>query len=307
MKIYPKTELLALLFIILPVILFAQAEIIFNDIKLDESLKTVKEKLISISESTNVITINNPRFPLAKDTEEHLICTNIKTENGTIKRAVFTFADDKLSYIEARGNTYKVFASKRKDTARTYMDYDVYFKDKLFLNKKKDIAWVLNKGSMHTNLFTWENPYLNSDYKTKTVTNTSDKIPTFLKMGASIEELNPLFEANSNFTNTEKLDGSDPNAQLQINCFGVDYLGFPRKVEARFGDNKLNVVWILTAKGEGDRIRKALITQYGKPIFTNDEWEIYNNWQVGLRKDKPEVLLMTQKIGLEYKSSYFKQ
>lgn len=306
MKITLKNELLALLFILLPIILFAQAEIIFNDVKLDESLKTVKEKLKSISKSTNIISIDNPSFPLAKDKEEHLICTNIKTENGIVKRAVFTFADDKLSYIVARGNTYNVFASKRKDTARVYIDYDVYFKDKLFLNNK-DIAWILNQEALHVNLFAWENPYLNSDYKTKAVSNSSDKIPTFLKMGASIDELKPLFEANSNFTNTEELDGSDPNAQLQINCFGVDYLGFPRKVEARFGDNKLNVVWILTGKGEENRIREALIAQYDEPIFTNDDWEIYNNWQVGLRKDKPEVLLMTQKIGLEYKTSYFKQ
>jgi hypothetical protein len=112
---------------------------------------------------------------------------------------------------------------------------------------------------------------------------------------------------NSEFTYIEKLDDSDPNAQLQINCFGVDYLGFPRKIEARFGNKKLNVVWILTAKAEEDRIRQALINQYGKPIFVNDDWEIFNNWQVALRKDKPEVLLMEQNIGLEYKSSYFKQ
>ncbi len=307
MKINIKNELLALIFILLPIILIAQVETIFNNVRLDESLVIVKEKLKSISESSNVISVDNTSFPLAKDTEEHLICTNIKTKNGAIEKAVFTFADDKLSYIEASGNTYNVFASKRKDTARTYMDYEVYFKDKLFLNKKKDIVWILNQEAMHTNLFTWENPYLNSDYRAKPVSKTSDKIPEFLKMGASIEELKPLFEANSKFTNTEELDGSDPNAQLQINCFGVDYLGFPRKVEGRFGDGKLNVVWILTAKGEEDRIRKALVEQYGKAIFTTDEWEIYNNWQVGLRKDKPEVLLMTQKIGLEYKTSYFKQ
>lgn len=299
-------KLTTLVFLILPILIFAQAESIFNGIALDESLEKVTQKLKHISDATNIISVENPSFPLAKNTEEHLICTNIKTENGTIKRAIFTFADDKLSYIEARGNTYNVFASKRKDTARTYMDYEVYFKDKLFLIKKKDIAWILNQGSMHANLFTWENPYLNSGYTKKPASNTSDEIPSFLKMGASIDELKPIFEANSNFTNTEELDGSDPNAQLQINCFGVDYLGFPRKIEARFGNGKLNVVWILTAKGEEDRIRKALIAQYGKPIFTNDDWEIYNNWQVGLRKDKPEVLLMTQKIGLEYKTSYFK-
>jgi hypothetical protein len=114
-------------------------------------------------------------------------------------------------------------------------------------------------------------------------------------------------EVNSSFTTTEELDGSDPNAQIQINCFGVDYLGFPRKIEARFGDNKLNVVWILTGKGEEDRIREALIKQYGKPIFVTADWEIFDNWQVGLRKDKPEVLLMEQQLGLVYKKEYFKQ
>jgi len=297
----------SLLFLILPIVIFAQAETIFNGVILDESLKTVKEKLKSISKSTDVISIDNPSFPLAKDKEEHLVCSIVKTKNGTIGRVVFTFADDKLCYIEARGNIFKVFAGKRKDTARTYMDYEVYVRDRLFLNKKKDIAWILNQEAMHTNLFTWENPYLNSDYKAKSVSNISNKIPVFLKIGASIEELKPLLEANSNFINTEELDGSDPNAQVQINCFGVDYIGFPRKIEARFGDGKLNVVWILTAKGEEDRIRKALMAQYGKPIFTTEDWEIYNNWQVGLRKDKPEVLLMTQEIGLEYKTSYFKQ
>ena len=84
-------------------------------------------------------------------------------------------------------------------------------------------------------------------------------------------------------------------------------MGFPRKVEARFGNNILNVVWILTGKGEEDRIRQALIAEFGNPIFVTDEWEIFNDWQVGLRKDKPEVLLMEKSIGLGYKSSYFKQ
>ncbi|PIB29287.1 hypothetical protein BFP75_03860 [Maribacter sp. 4G9] len=165
----------------------------------------------------------------------------------------------------------------------------------------------MTKEAMHTNLFAWNNPYIDLSYKDETEPNSSNQIPAFLKMGATIDELKPILEASSDFTNTEKLDGSDPNAQIQINCFGVDYLGFPRKIEARFGDNKLNVVWILTGKGEEDRIRRALIIQYGNPIFINDDWEIFNNWQVGLRKDKPEVLLMEKTIGLEYKTSYFKQ
>ena len=259
----------SLLFLILPIVIFAQAETIFNDVRLNESLETVKEKLKSISESSNVISIDNPSFPLAKDKEEHLICTNIKTENGTIEKVVFTFADDKLHYIEARGNSVQIFDVKRKDTARIHLDYKVYLKDKLFLNKKKDIVWIMSREAMHINLYTWENPYLNSNYTGNF--SISRRIPKFLKMGANIQDFKSELEANSAFTDTEKLEGSDPNAQLQINCYGVDYLGFPRKVEARFGEGKLNVVWILTAKGEEDRIRKALIAQYGNPIFTNKD------------------------------------
>ena len=158
---------------------------------------------------------------------------------------------------------------------------------------------------MHLNLFTWENPYFKSSYKLSL--DISGKIPDFITMGENINTLKPILEVNSAFTNTEKLDGTDPNAQVQINCFGVNYFGFPRKIEARFGDNQLNTVWILTAKGEEDRIRQELIKHYGKPIFVNDAWEIFDNWKIGLRKDKPEILLLNQELGLFYKKEFFKQ
>lgn len=299
-------KLIILLLLISPIVLCAQSEIIFNGIHLEDSLEKVTLKIREISDTAKLISIDIPTFPLAKVREDHFVCTKVKTENGLIENVVFTFADNKLTYIEARGNSYKTFISKRKDTARIYMDYEVYLNDKLFLKKEKDVAWIMTEGAMHTNLFTWENPYLKPGSKANIKANHSFEIPIFLKMGASMNDLKPVLESNSDFTNIEELDGSDPNAQLQINCFGVDYLGFPRKIEARFGDDKLNVVWILTAKEEEGRIRKALTNQYGKPIFTNDDWEIFNNWQVALRKDKPEVLLMEEKIGLDYKTSYFK-
>ncbi|MEH6535894.1 MAG: hypothetical protein V7719_05850 [Psychroserpens sp.] len=287
--------------------LSAQVESIFNDIRLNQSLQVVTQKLSKISESSNIISIEKPSFPLANNQEEHLVCSQVKTDNGIISSVVFTFADDKLKYIEARGNARKTLTRTLTDTTRTYLDYDVYVSEKLFLKKKEDAAWILTQEGMHTGLFAWENPYIDAGYKNKIKSKSSSQIPEFIKMGVSLDELMPSLESNSNFTNTEKLDGTDPNAQIQINCFGVDYLGFPRKIEARFGNNILNAVWILTGKGEEDRIRKALTNQYGKPIFVNDDWEIFNNWQVGLRKDKPEILLLEKEIGLKYKTSYFKQ
>ena len=116
-----------------------------------------------------------------------------------------------------------------------------------------------------------------------------------------------MFEENAAFINILELDGSDPHAQIQIDCFGIDYAGFPRKIEARFGDGRLNVVWILTGEGEEDRIRQKLKREYGNIIYKNDAWEVFHNWQVLLRKDKPEVLLVTPELGQLYKKEYFNQ
>ncbi|THD69798.1 hypothetical protein E7Z59_05580 [Robertkochia marina] len=301
-----KTYFFVLLVTMLPLLSTAQSVKVFNEIAINDPLEACMGKLESMAGSVELIAIDKPVFPLAENKEDHLICKEVKTPRGTIDRMVFTFGDNQLKYVVARGNVWRVFTEGRTDTAEAYMDYSVYFDDGLFLNRKKDIAWILSPGAIHANLFTWENPLLD-DSKDQESISEATTIPEFLAMGARLESMAGPMEENSLFTYKEELDGSDPNAQVQVNCFGVDYLGFPRKVEARFGDNKLNVVWILTGKEEEERIREALLAQFGEPVFVNNDWEIYNNWQVGLRKDKPEVLLMEQEVGLQYKESYFKQ
>ncbi|MBL7471424.1 hypothetical protein [Robertkochia sediminum] len=298
---------LALFMALLPLCAIAQDIPALAGIQMNAPLAEVEALMQERSASTKLITIAEPRFPLAEKEEAHLICHGVTTATGTLEKVVFTFADNQLVYVEARGNASEIFPKAATDSIRTYMDYDVFFADKLFIQKKQDTAWILSDAALHVNLFAWENPFLQNPDRTAYPPIKETGIPAFLTMGASLETMTPLMEQHSMVTFKETLDGSDPNAQVQVNCFGVDYMGFPRKAEARFGDNILNVVWILTGKGEEDRIRKALRTAYGAPVYTNDDWEIYNNWQVGLRKDKPEVLLMEQSIGSGYKKSYFNQ
>ncbi|WKK67489.1 hypothetical protein [Lutimonas zeaxanthinifaciens] len=291
----------------LPRIGFSQIEKQFNGIRLKESLQSVKTKLDKISENSKIIQVKKPLYPLAKYDEKHLVCTGINLEKGTINEAVFTFSDDSLTFIEAKGNVERALVSQVQDTVSWhYIGYDVYQKQKLFVHKENDVARIMTEEAIHPNLFVWENPYLNGNGKAEPLENTG-MIPSFIKMGASYSELQMDLESHSAFTSRRDLPEGDPNAQYQINCFGVNYLGFPRKIEARFGDDILNVVWILTAKGEEDRIRKALIKQFGKPVFEDENWEIYNDWQVGLRKDKPEVLLLEKELGQVYKKEFFKQ
>ena len=129
MKRITIKNLIALTLLFVSTSVIAQAESLFNDISLGDTTKDVKAKLDAISETTKLISIDELRFPLATNSETHLVCNNIKTKNGVINKAVFSFADDKLSYIEAKGNAVEVFESIRKDTARTYLDYSAYVKD----------------------------------------------------------------------------------------------------------------------------------------------------------------------------------
>jgi hypothetical protein len=137
-----------------PLMCFAQPETIFNDLRMGASLETTAKILSDISETMDTISINKPTFPLSKTKTQHLICSQLTTPNGIIDKAVFTFADDTLHYILARGNAYKAFTMKRMDTAWVYVGYETYFSDKLFVKKKEDLAWIISDDAVHPNLFT---------------------------------------------------------------------------------------------------------------------------------------------------------
>ena len=289
------------------ILLTAQADQLFEGVKLGQPLDSVKTSLQSTDSQLYVVEVENPSFPLSKDREEHLICLECESSNGTIKEVAFSFADDRLTLIQAKGNAYKSIIEKRQDTADVYMNYLVYWDDLIVTDKKADMFWILSKEAAHTNLFAWKNPHLPSQGGKEVVYDSSAAVPQFIKMGGNIADLRTLLANASEFTNERELGPGDPNAQIQIDCFGIQYAGFPRKFEARFGDEKLNMVWILTGKGEEDRIRQKLTAVYGEPIYVNEAWEVFEDWQVFLRKDKPEVLLLTAELGAFYKKDYFKQ
>ncbi|NAY90702.1 hypothetical protein GTQ34_02115 [Muricauda sp. JGD-17] len=305
-KIFKPIVLLAIALMIVQVT-FSQNETLLKGVYFYESLAVIKGKVQNQALSHEVIIKTSPTFPLAKNSESHLLVTNLKTDGGTLGKAIFTFADDKLQYIEAHGNAIEVLLKSKMDSMQPFMHYKALFKQRIFADVEKDVVWMLTDESAHPNLFAWENPYLNEAITEESGNDWSAKIPDFIRMGDGLEKLRPILEAESSFVHEMELDGSDPNAQLQLDCYGIRYAGFPRKIEARFGDDKLNVVWILTGKGEEDRLRKKLIEEYGTPVFVTEAWEIFDDWTVGLRKDKPEILVMTPELGQFYKKEYFKQ
>lgn len=300
-------KLLLTIALLTNILAFTQNDPLFEGIALGQRLELVKDKLQSSDSNLYVIEVDKPSFPLSKEKEEHLICLECESSNGPINEVAFSFADDILVLIQAKGNAVKAIMERRVDTADVFMNYVVYWQDLIVADKATDMVWIMSQEAAHTNLFAWVNPYLPSEGGREEAYESSAKVPDFIQMDGNLAELRPLLENESEFTFERELGPGDPNAQLQIDCFGIQYAGFPRKFEARFGDNRLNMVWILTGKGEEARIRKKLIEAYGKPIFINEAWEVFEHWQVFLRKDKPEVLLLTPELGIFYKKDYFKQ
>jgi hypothetical protein len=58
-------NIFAFLSLLFPLVFSAQVESVFNDIRLNQSLQVVAQKLSEISENSNVISVDKPSFPLA--------------------------------------------------------------------------------------------------------------------------------------------------------------------------------------------------------------------------------------------------
>jgi hypothetical protein len=65
--------------------------------------------------------------------------------------------------------------------------------------------------------------------------------------------------------------------------------------------------WILTAKQQEARLRDVLRATYGSPIFVSENRAAFENWQVFLREDTPEIVFLTESPGRYYKGEFFGQ
>ncbi|MDG1572171.1 hypothetical protein OZ410_07570 [Robiginitalea sp. M366] len=246
------------------------------------------------------------QFPLASSREEHWQVAGYTTQGHSLQQMALVFADGKLAFLQARGGVNTWMDARPEANFGSYSGYRFYEGWGAVSHPDSDQLWLLSPEGLHLNLFAWNHPLLEAGAAWPAYPKTVS-VPHYLKMGATLQQLEPMLESVSTQIIREELDGSDPNAQLQLNCYGIPYAGFARKAEARFGGGNLNVVWILTAKAEESRVREQLRLQYGPPDFTSEAWEAYHNWQVFLRKDKPEVLFLTPELGQFYKKEYFGQ
>ncbi len=270
----------------------------------DDDSASVQSTLAEICGDVKVINAEPVQFPLAAHSEQHIVCSGMQLPTGEISSAVFVVADDALKMIEARDGAVKALVEPRSDEPVKYLSYHVFDRGQIFAAAEIDAVWLLSTQALHPNLFSWSNPFLTAPDAPAPIYNPSAVLPDVLALGADFETLKPLFEASCPIMNVEAQREAwlplGAEQQTQVNCFSFEYAGFPRKFEAVFADGVLELVWILTAKQEEGRIREALIDAFG-PSENNtqqnpEKWEIYHNGQIALRKDKPEILAISQKL-----------
>lgn len=273
---------------------------IFSKINFYDDLTSVSSHLKGICDSTKLFKLDNPKLPLAEGKESHLVAYNMNFENSVIDKVAFVFADNRLMTIECHGNVSEILRRKMGDNPVDYLGFKAYPNDLIFVNQEKNKLWSMTPEAAHLHLFAWNNPYL-FETTGKFAYEESASLPDFIEMGADLEYLTKEFHRYSQSVQIDTIKRPDSHAQVQLNSLGIAFAGFPRKMEARFGNNKLNMLWVLTAKEEEDRVRNKLINSYGKPLFIGKEWEFFKNWTVGLRKDKPEVLFLTEELAKLYR------
>jgi len=274
----------------------ATANRLIGDLSWGDDHQQVLVALEKLCNEIRVVEVKSPTFPLARKKEQHLVCYGLALPRGHIDGAAFVIADDKLSLIEARGGAVAAIAESRADKPSHYLDRKVFDGGELIVDEGNDTIWLSSKEALPLNLFTWSNPYL----ATTPSYNLSAATPDFLVFGEKFEKLKPLFVQACPMVNVETIEKpwlpNTPATQLQLNCVGYEYAGFPRRIEAVFGDGILEVVWILTGKNEEDRVRTALVEAFGAAKVIAADWEVFEGQRVALRKDKPEVLMISEKM-----------
>lgn len=247
------------------------------------------------------VTPSPVRFPLARDREQHFVCDHYTTPAGhSFERAVFTLADGALVQIEVRGDTAPL--SENAGDSIALGDWIAYPDAAMVIDRAANTAHILSGDGLHTNLFAWHNPLM--DGETLDYGPLAIDVPPQIRPGESIETLRPEIEAACPVVQVRDIDPpslpTQPATQTQINCFGYETAGFERKIEFVFGDGQLMLAWILTGRGEGDRLQAAMDAAYGMPDLAAADFRFYDGGAAALRFDKPEILIIQRELGAGY-------
>lgn len=290
--------LLSLAFVTLVTCNIAQAqETPIGGVEMGQTEAAATSTINAACDGVARIEVMATRFPAASETEVHLRCTTLTLADGRAGGdAMFTFADDELVLIHTRGQADNL----RPDTepVAQFEDFDVYMPQQIIVNAKTGQSAVFGEFPMVPLAFHWDNPAWTSD--AVSATNADFFLPPEVVFGASLAEMTATLKDVCPLSIGRSIDevwlATKPAAQFQIDCYGYEIAGYPRKLEFVFGDETLQQMWVMFDQGDIPRLREFLTANYGDATSVDDQYEIFDEGRLALRKDIPEIRMVSDEI-----------
>jgi hypothetical protein len=272
-------------------------EIPGNGVAVGQSEQASSKAISAACGQITRIEVVNTRFPAASRSEVHLRCKALALADGRPGGdAMFTFADDKLVLFEARGASANL--RPEGDPAAKVAGFEVFLPQQLVIDEPKDRAVVFGAFALAPLALHWNNPAWSSDH---VAAPTGDFfLPHEVVFGATRETMTTVLDRSCAVVRGKAIDevwlATKPSSQFQIDCYGYEMAGYPRKFEFVFGDGVLQQMWLLFDEGDIPRLRAFLTGKFGPSIQVDENYEIFDNWRVALRKDVPELRIASDTI-----------
>ncbi len=272
------------------------------------SLPQSELSLATVCDRVDAFDIEPTRFPSSLERESHRICHGLQLTDGTMAgNAVFTFADDRLVMSEVRGAGSLL--SPQRDPDVEVWGFEVYLAEWVLVDVTRNRVIAIEAPDLLPLALSWDNPYWTGAGERPG--DTSLAWPAALDFGASLEATLVAAEAICPHTMLREIDevwlGTAPERQQQLDCYGPELAGYPRKIEFIFGDGILQQAWVMFGAGDTARLRDALTGLYGPAIAVNDTYEIFDDWRIALRKDIVEVRMGTQTLADFWRADWSEQ
>jgi hypothetical protein len=247
--------------------------------------------------SVTRIEVADTRFPAASELEVHLRCSALTLADGRDGGdAIFTFADDSLVLITTRGMAENLRPDA--EPVASLEDFDVYVPQMVIVNTNTDEATLFGEFAIVPLALHWDNPAWASDEISATTAEFF--LPPEIVFGTSLADMRTNLKDACPLSVGRAIDevwlATEPAAQYQLDCYGYEIAGYPRKLEFVFGDDTLQQMWLMFDSADIPRLREFLTNQHGDPISVDDQYEIFDEGRLALRKDIPEIRMVSDEI-----------
>lgn len=229
------------------------------------------------------------RFPFARESEVYQHC---RAEGAEI---LVTFADGERLMTEVRGDISGLIPAE--DPAFEIETLQVFPQDFLLIDQAASTARIFANPQVLTLFAFWENPAWSGHAR---MPDGEWFLPPEIVFGASIEDFEAALEPSCGMTMTRPIEEiwlpTEPAEQHQIDCFGYEIAGYPRKVEFIFGDGILQQVWLMVGDADIERLRDHFTALHGEPTSEDETYIVFGDWTLALRKDVPEILIGSDEL-----------